>query len=52
MLARLRQPVDVFFDTVMIMDPALRSGKPLGAARQSCRLYRQYADFSLIVTKL
>ncbi|NLL88709.1 MAG: glycine--tRNA ligase subunit beta [Firmicutes bacterium] len=53
MLARLRQPVDVFFDTVMIMDPdpQIRANR-LGLLRQVVDLYRQYADFSLIVTKL
>ena len=52
-LARLRQPVDAFFDAVMIMDPdpQIRANR-LGLLQRVVELYAQYADFHLIVTKL
>jgi len=52
-LAQFRRPVDAFFDAVMIMDPDPRiRANRLGLLQRVVELYRQYADFSLIVTKL
>lgn len=50
LLASLRQPVDAFFDAVMIMDPdpVIRANR-LGLLQQAINLFRNYADFSLIV---
>lgn len=49
-LASLRQPIDAFFDAVMIMDPdaEIRANR-LGLLQKVISLFNAYADFSLIV---
>lgn len=49
-LASLRQPIDAFFDAVMIMDPdaEIRANR-LGLLQKVISLFNTYADFSLIV---
>ena len=49
-LARLRQPVDSFFDDVMVMveDDALRNNR-LALLQQLRNLFLEVADISLLV---
>lgn len=49
-LASLRQPVDQFFDAVMIMDsdPQVKNNR-LALLKRVVELYEEYADFGLIV---